>query len=112
MLTEITRNQVLKDYKNIIMLGNSEMETLLKWDKVALYVTRTEGWAADVHVVDGTAIVTGDAPFGNISVAPLTIKRYEEYAQDITNSNDRWEDKRDACRSLLVKFVREVTASA
>lgn len=68
MKTKITRKDLRASYGNIISIGYCDIQTLLRDTTPDYYLTRVEGWAADVYVVGrNTCIVTGYAPTGNIN---------------------------------------------
>ena len=84
MKQKITRKELRTKYETIISVGYCNLQTLLSDTSPDYYITRIEGWAADVYEVSSNAaIVTGYAPFGNVSPSYDLQRKYEAMARRV-----------------------------
>lgn len=106
-----TKKAINAGFTSKILIPYCVIQTLLSPETPVAYTDRREGWAADIYDMGGgVAIVTGYAPFGNIRPSYELCRRYEDQAQKIRYDYSRsWEERQDAIRELLEKFVEEVT---
>ena len=84
MKYETTKKAILSNYPNVIKVGYCYLQTLLKFRSPNAYTaSKTYGWRADVYeITPNTVIVTGYAPFGNIAPDYVTVKKYEDKAEE------------------------------
>lgn len=98
---KVTRNELRKDYKNIIELGYCDLYWSLREYKKLGYNSGVYGWNYDVYMIDyDTIIVTGYRPFGNIKPEYNIIKKYNKLDRELKTSKERIE--------LISKFIKEV----
>lgn len=72
------------------------------------YITRAEGWAGDVYeLAPDVALVTGYAPFGNVSVDRDICKRYDKQALAIWKSTDEYDIQKEQLSQLIHEFLTE-----
>ena len=85
MKYETTKKAILSNYPNVIKVGYCYLQTLLKFRSHNAYTaSKTYGWRADVYeITPNTVIVTGYAPFGNIAPDYVTVKKYEDKAEEL-----------------------------
>lgn len=84
MKHKITRKELCKRFSIIICAGYCNLQTLLVDIDPVYYLTRTEGWAADVYRIGRDAvIVTGYAPIGNYKPAYDLQRKYEVAARRV-----------------------------
>jgi hypothetical protein len=107
MKFKTTKKAILAGYRNIICVGYCDLQALLGFKDPIAYTTRSEGWAADIYDVNGTAIVTGYAPFGNIRPGYEANKSYNDKAYAIRCLDTPWQDQRDQIDALLGEYVKE-----
>lgn len=74
-------------YDYVISVGYCKLQNLLKFHNPIAYTSRIEGWAADVYDFGNTAIVTGNAPFGNRHPSFDLCEKYDNIAR-INQSNN------------------------
>ena len=98
---KMTRNEIRKDYKNIIELGYCDLYYTLREYKKIGYNGGVYGWSYDVYMIDyDTVIVTGYRPFGNIHLNYETIEKYNKLDREAKTSEERIE--------LMDQFLKEV----
>jgi hypothetical protein len=97
-------------YDNKIKIGYCNLQWLLSRIDPAYYTTRAEGWGADIYIINSdTVIVTGYAPWGNITIPYDTQRKYNECAEKIAcNYTLSYEQQRDALDDLINEFISEV----
>ena len=118
MKYETTKKAILSNYPNVIKVGYCDLQTLLKFRSPNAYTaSKTYGWRADIYeITPNTVIVTGYAPFGNIAPDYVTVKKYEEKAQEESSlawnrrksSSQAYSDEAKAMDALLHEFIQEV----
>ena len=107
-----TKKFINNNYSTKIRVSYCALQTLLSGIDPVAYTTRREGWGADVYDIDGIAIITGYAPFGNVRPNYETIRDYEKRAEKIRyNYNLQWDDMRGQLADLLREFVQEVASN-
>ena len=105
---KMTKKYVMGNYRNIISVPYCELQRTLRYTEPIGYITRVEGWAADIYFVDvDTVIVTGYAPFGNYKATHALCERYEEKASNILEHNTNYELIRSDLDELITKFCHE-----
>lgn len=111
MKTRTTKKYINNMYNNKIKIGYCNLQWLLSRTDPAYYITRAEGWAADIYIINSdTVIITGYAPFGNITIPYEKRCEYESKAEQIAcNYKLTFEEQRDALDVLINEFVEEVT---
>ena len=111
MKTQTTKKYINNMYDNKIKISYCNLDWLLIRANPAYYIARSEGWAADIYIVNSdTVIVTGYAPFGNITVPYEKQKEYNQKAEKIAcDSALSYEQQRDLLDDLINEFVAEVT---
>lgn len=110
MRRKTTKKELRAWFKTIISVGYCNLQTLFTDIDPAYYLTRTEGWAADVYIVDcDTIIVTGYAPFGNVSPEYDLQRKYELLARRAIGDGLHidTENKLEKLAALRADFVRE-----
>lgn len=109
MKVKVTEKQITKNYDKIIEIGYCHAYYLLKDIDPNYYTWGTCGWKADIyHIENNLAIVTGYAPFGNVSNYELT-KKYNDKAQKIWNNYDlKYEQRAKKVEKLRNKYIKEV----
>lgn len=110
MKRKTTRKELRGLFKTIICVGYCNLQSLLIDIDPAYYLTRPEGWAADAYIVDiNTIIVTGYAPFGNVSPEYDLQRKYELWAQRVIGDGLHidTENKLEKLAALRADFVRE-----
>lgn len=113
MKTKTTRKYIKETYKNTICVGYCDLQDLLSPLQATFYLTRAEGWAADVYTSGDTAIITGYDPFGKFKPDRKILEKYNKKAQTIKNQYlkkyKKYETVQNKLYNLLDKFVEEVT---
>lgn len=112
MKQKTTRKYLWSNFGHIISIGYCNIQTLLRgWDP-DYYLTRAEGWAADVYVFSGNiAIVTGYDPIGNIKPFYELQETYENKAREAVNNcpydpdNGGWDNLEFEIEKLRDEFV-------
>lgn len=110
MKRKTTRKELRGLFTTIICVGYCNLQSLLVDIDPAYYLTRPEGWAADAYIVDiNTIIVTGYAPFGNISPEYDLQRKYELLARRAIGDGLHidTENKLEKLAALRADFVRE-----
>lgn len=110
MKHKTTRKELRERFPIIICVGYCNLQTLLVDIDPAYYLTRTEGWAADVYRIGRNAvIVTGYAPFGNIDPAYDLQRKYEAAARRVIGEGLHINTikKQSRLETLRADFVKE-----
>lgn len=111
MKYKTTQKFVKTHYEYVIKVGYCKLAYLLSWENPEAYTVRREGWGADIYGFGNTAIVTGYAPFGNITPDYEMCREYEELAREICHdSSISYEEQRFQIDALLERFLEEATA--
>ena len=108
MKVKVTRKQIRAENKPIIKVPYCELQLVLYFENPQYYITRREGWAADVYDIGEAFIVTGYAPFGDITPTPKLVAKYTLAADKIRQYYDF--DATKAARrthELVHEFVNE-----
>ena len=102
-----TRKEIRENYSNVIKVSYCDLQNLLTHLEPFAYITRREGWAADIYeLTPNVALVTGYAPFGNVAVDRDICRRYEEKARKILHGGYREQPER--LQQLIGEFAKEV----
>lgn len=110
MKISTTQKEIKNTYKNIISVPYCALQNLLNYQNPVAYTTRREGWASDVYSIDGVAISTGYAPFGNIKPSYSELKAVEVAAEKIRYGNLPYTDMLSALNALLSEFIKTATS--
>ena len=108
MKEKTTRKRVMENHNVIIRVGYCNLQFLLKHENEQFYTTRVEGWGSDIYSFGSIAIVTGYAPFGNVSPSWDIIDSYEKRAIAIDSSNLSHENKKIETKKLLDEFLADM----
>lgn len=110
MKFKTTQKEIRANFNKIICIPYCGLQTLLNYESPVAYTVRREGWGADIYDIGGgVAIVTGYAPFGNVSPGYDICSKYEKQAEKIRyNYTLSYDRQRDMLKSLAKKFVKEV----
>lgn len=111
MKLKTTKKAVNETYPDVISVGFCALQTILSFEKPFAYTTGVKGFCADIYDMDGIAIVTGYAPFGNHNANNELCKKYEEKAMVVMKTYNRTFDYLETkclMRNLLEQFVKEV----
>lgn len=107
--TRVTQKAIRANYSKIIRIGYCDAQYLLKYTDPMYYTTRAEGWASDVYDIDGVAISTGYAPFGNIKPLYDLTEAYERRAEEIYKDPVKsYDERKKTIEELLKAFIKEV----
>ena len=115
MKHKITRHELRARFDVIISVGYCNLHTLLVDVGPSYYLTRTEGWAADVYMVGNDAvIVTGYAPIGNVTPSYELQRKYEMAARRVTGDglHINTVEKQSRLEELRDDFVNECLLEA
>lgn len=110
MKRKTTRKELCELFTTIICVGYCNLQSLLIDIDPAYYLTRPEGWAADAYIVDiNTIIVTGYAPFGNVSPEYDLQRKYELLARRVIGDGlyINTDSKLEKLAALRADFVQE-----
>ena len=110
MKHKITRKELRERFSTIVCVGYCNLQTLLVDIDPAYYLTRVEGWAADVYRIGRDAvIVTGYAPIGNYRPAYDLQRKYEAAARRVSGEGLHINtiEKQSRLETLRADFVRE-----
>ena len=110
MKRKTTKKELRRWFNTIICVGYCNLQSLLIDIDPAYYLTRPEGWAADAYIVDlNTIIVTGYAPFGNVSPEYDLQRKYELLARRVIGDgiHINTDSKLEKLAALRADFVRE-----
>lgn len=103
----VKESDIKDGWRNIIKVGYCDLQYLLRFREPDFYTCGTYGWKADIYKIDyNTVIVTGYAPFGNISNYNL-VKKYEKKAERISFYND-YRKNLKKLNKLLDSFIKEI----
>jgi hypothetical protein len=83
------------------------LQNLLRYQEPIAFMTRREGWAADVYNVGiNTVLATGYAPMGNLCPPNATLRAYDDCARAIQDAYGRWSNEAEwRTDELLKEFV-------
>mgnify|MGYP007069840975 CR=1 FL=1 len=109
MKFKTTKKAIMNGYKNIISVGNDNLQRMLSCENAIAYTIRREGWGADIYNFGNTAIVTGYSPFGNVKANYELCKRYEDEAASICKATYEWNVRKAQLDNLINRFISEVT---
>lgn len=110
MKHKIARREIKERFNVVISVGYCNLQTLLVDVDARYYLTRVEGWAADVYRVGRDAvIVTGYAPFGNVVPSYELQRKYETAARRVIGDglHINTVEKQSRLETLRDDFVNE-----
>ena len=87
----------------VISIPYCAAQYLLSGEYADAYTSGVYGWNADVYSFDGTYIVTGYRPFGNVSIPYDVIKAAETAAANVTGKT--YDDVIAGRRQILAKLI-------
>lgn len=109
MKFKTTKKEINSNYEYRICTPYGGLQNLLSYLEPIAYTTRVEGWAADIYEVDNTAIITGYAPFGNLTPSCELMEKYDNAAIKLNHNYDlKWEEKKKQIDALILDFIKEV----
>ena len=108
MKERTTRKNVMQSHDVIVKVGYCNLQFLLKHENEQFYTTRVEGWGANIYSFGSIAIVTGYAPFGNVSPSWDITNSYEKRAIAIDSSDMNYENKMIETKKLLNEFLADM----
>lgn len=107
-----TRKNVTNSFENRISIPYCGLQRLLSCESAVAYTVRREGWGADIYDFGSTCIVTGYAPFGNISPDYKMREKYEQKAEQIIEYyNFSYDKRKRRLRELICEFLEEAIQS-
>lgn len=110
MKFKTTQKEIKKNYQTIISVGYCGLQYLLKYEDPCAYTSGSNGWKADIYDINGVAIVTGYAPFGNVTPSYETLEKYDICASRVfSNSTLDYMERQKQLSELLNQFIKEVT---
>ena len=113
MKFKTTRKYIKESYKNTICVSYCGLQDLLSPLEATFYLTRVEGWAADVYTSGDAAIITGYKPWGKFKPNRKVLEKYNKKAQTIKNQYlkkyKKYETVQKKLYDLLDQFIEEVT---
>ena len=105
-----TQKAIKQAYPRIISIPYCRAQYLLQYVAPFYYTcSNLYGWRSDVYIVDGVAISTGYAPFGNICPAYEIVRKWEEKARAVSETIDHWRDRYEIVNGYLKEFIKEAT---
>lgn len=108
MKERTTRKNVMQSHDVVVNVSYGALQFLLKYENEQFYTARIEGWGANIYSFGSIAIVTGYAPFGNVSPSWDVTNSYEKRAIAIDSSNMNYEKKRIETKKLLNEFLADM----
>ena len=113
MKIKTTRKYIKESYKNTICVSYCGLQDLLNPLEATFYLTRVEGWAADVYTSGDAAIITGYEPWGKFKPDRKILEKYNTRAKKIKKlypfKIKKWETIQNRLYKLLDQFIEEVT---
>lgn len=108
--TQITQKAIRNGFKKVIAISYCRAQHLLQYQNAQYYTySNMYGWRTDVYIIsDEIAIVTGYAPFGNITPDYDLIKKYDDKAAAVYSTVSHYEERREIINSYLNEFIKEV----
>ena len=106
----MSKKEILNGYKFIIPIGYCQAQDLLGYQRAKYYTySRVYGWRADIYEIsEDVAIVTGYAPFGNISVDYTALKDYNLKALNAYLNVRNEEKRKELINGYLKEFINQV----
>lgn len=108
MKVQTTKKAVKNSYRKIVCVGYCDLVHLLSFKDAFAYTAGVYGWNADIYDLDGTALVTGYRPFGDVSPSLELTRKYEQKAKEVINTIYRYDDSKKAMDSLIHDFLKEI----
>ena len=113
MKSKTTRKYIKNYYEKTICIGYCDLQNLLSCLPATYYITRIEGWAADIYTSGDAAIITGYDPFGKFKPERKILEKYNTRAEKIKKlypfKIKKWETIQTRLYKLLDQFIEEVT---
>lgn len=107
--TQATRKEILNGFEYVIPVSYCAAQNLLTYKNANYYTySKTYGWRADVYVINNDiAIVTGYAPFGNVTTDYTILKEYEHKAENVYNTVRDYNDRKNIIEMYLNEFINK-----
>ena len=99
MKVKVTHKEINNKYNNIIRVGYSDLQHLLKYEEPFAYSSGVYGWSCDYYNINGTIIKTGYNTMGK-NLSYKLVKTYDDLARTL--------DCKDAIDNLLDMFIADV----
>lgn len=107
MSIKTTKKEIIRNFKNIIVVSYCELQDLLYFKDKDFYTCGVYGWNASIYKIDNqTVVCTGYRPFGNIEIKREITKKYNSLACEILSSKASYEEKKDKINNLLDEFIK------
>lgn len=112
MKFKTTQKAIRAEFPHIIKVSYCCLQTLLNYESPVAYTVHREGWAADIYDMGGgVAIVTGYAPFGNISPAWEINREWESKAEKIRYDYSlSYNQQREGLKALVKEYCKAVVS--
>ena len=110
MSRRITKREVKETHLHVIAVPYCALQYLLCCRTPYAHTERREGWGADIYDIGTCAIVTGNAPFGDVKPSYEVFKKYEDAAKCIRHSDALlwdYENQKAILDALIWEFVDE-----
>ena len=108
MKKKITRNEMKRQYNNIIKIGYCDAQYILYYDEPQFYNSGVYGWNYDVYAFGDVAICTGYNSIGNVKPEYEIIRKYDDLARLIVTGSDSYDVKVEKVQSLRNEFIERV----
>lgn len=111
MKLKTTQKRVKEVYRHVIRISYCGLWYLLHYKEPFAYTCGKNGWNADIYDIgEGVAICTGYRTFGNMRADYDLQKEYNDKAQQIVLSKDKYEhdEKLKLLDDLLKEFIEKV----
>lgn len=107
--TQVTKKEITTGFKYVIPVSYCGAQNLLNYKSPNYYTySRDYGWRADVYVINNDiAIVTGYAPFGNVTTDYNLLKEYEHKAEQAYNTVRDYNDRKNIIDMYLNEFINK-----
>ena len=106
-----TQKAIKNGYDKTIKVSYCALQHLLNYESPEAYTAGSYGWGADIYSFGGVAIVTGYAPFGDITPDYDRVRFYDQQAERILYDRGAcYEDIKKRLRGLIADFIGEMTA--
>ena len=108
---KVTKKRISAEFDYRIEVGYGNLQRLLNAADIYGHTERAEGWGADVYRINwDTCIVTGYAPFGNVSAPYELCQKYERMASKVWSDyhkNFNYGETKDKLYLLAEMFCKE-----
>lgn len=107
--TQATKKEILNGFQYVIPVSYCAAQNLLNYKQANYYTySKMYGWRADVYVINNDiAIVTGYAPFGNVTIDYNLLKEYEHNAEKVYYTVRDYNDRKNIIEMYLNEFIKK-----